>query len=157
MLNPKLHSVTAAAIIRRKDGRILVLKRADHEKVYPSHYACPGGKIEGNDTIVESVLREVKEECGLTVEKNMIIIKEKAILRKDGQTSKALSVLCKPKKTEPIVLEEKSFTEYKWVNLKELRKLKHVGLEPEFKKVEKMFKRKIDLSPFYIDTDKVTL
>lgn len=157
MQNPKLHSVTAAAIIRRRDGRILVLRRADHEKVYPGYYACPGGKTEGNDTIVETVLREVKEECGLTVDKKMIIIKEKAILRKDGQTSKALSVLCVPKKIAPIRLEADNFTDYKWVNLQELRKLKHVGLEPEFKKVEAIFKKRIDLKPFYIDSEKTVL
>ncbi len=157
MPNPKLHSVTAAAIIRRNDGRILVLRRADHEKVYPGFYACPGGKIEGNDTIVETMQREVKEECGLTVDKKMILIKEKAILRKDGQTSKALSILCLPKKISPIHLEKENFTDYKWVNLRELRKLKHVGLEPEFKKVEAIFKKRLDLKPFYIDSEKVAL
>jgi len=157
MLNPKLHSVTAAAIIRRDDGRILLLKRADHEKVYPGMYAGPGGKIEGNDTIVETVMREVKEECSLEVEPDMLILKEKAILRKDGQTSKALSVLCRPKKTEPIILEEKNFTGYKWVNLEELRQIPHVGLEPEFIKVAEIFASGADLSPFYIDTEKTVL
>ena len=87
----KLHIVTPVAVIRRDDGRILLLKRHDNETVYPSCYTFPGGKVEGNDTIEETLRKEVKEECGLDLEHGFILIKEKSIHRADGQTSKSLS------------------------------------------------------------------
>lgn len=81
----KLHIVTPVDVIRRDDGRILLLKRRDDETVYPGAYTFPGGKAEGNDTLIETLKKEVKEECGLDLEEGVILIKEKAIGRPDGQ------------------------------------------------------------------------
>src|SRR5581483_9146704 len=93
----KLHIITVVAVIRRDDARILLLKRHDNEVVYPGFYTFPGGKVEGNDTITETLHKEVGEECGLKLEPGFILIKEKSIYRKDGQTSKSLSFLCSVK------------------------------------------------------------
>lgn len=151
----KLHIVTPVAVIRRDDGRILLLKRRDDEKVYPGSYTFPGGKAEGNDTLYETLVKEVKEECGLDLNPGIILIKEKAIGRPDGQTSKSLSFLCSVENPDAVVLDEKDFTDYKWVTLEELRKLSHVGIEAEFIKVEKIYSTSRDLTPYFVDTDKV--
>lgn len=151
----KLHIITAVAVIRRNDGCILVLKRRDDEKVYPGYYTFPGGKIEDNDTITEGLCREVLEECGLKLQPGIILIKEKAIGRPDGQTSKSLSFLCRVEDDTAIKLDEKDFTDYRWVNLDELKELKHVGIEAEFIKTEMIVSSDASLEPFYIDTDKV--
>lgn len=151
----KLHIVTPVAVIRRDDGRILLLKRHDNETVYPSCYTFPGGKVEGNDTIEETLRKEVKEECGLDLEHGFILIKEKSIHRADGQTSKSLSFLCTSKNPDNIVLDKNDFTDYKWVNLDELRDLEHVGIEAEFKKVEEIYESESDNKVFFTDTDKV--
>ena len=151
----KLHIVTAVAVIRRNDGRILLLKRRDDETVYPGFYTFPGGKIEGNDTIYDTLIKEVKEECGLELEPGLICIKEKAIGRPDGQTSKSLSFLCTVKDVDVVILDTKDFTEYRWVNLEELRSLPHVGIEAEFIKVKEIYDSRCALTTFFIDTDKV--
>jgi len=151
----KLHIVTVVAVIRRDDGRILLLKRSPNEPVYPDCYTFPGGKVEGNDTFEETLKKEVGEECGLTLKPGSILIKEKAIGRPDGQTSKSLSFLCSVENTEGIAINERDFTAYKWVNLDELRDLEHVGIEAEFKKVEQIIASKASLEPFYTGTDKV--
>lgn len=151
----KLHIVTAVAVIRRADGRILLLKRRDDETVYPGHYTFPGGKIEDNDTITKGLTREVMEECGLELEPGIILIKEKAIGRPDGQTSKSLSFLCSVRDDTNIALDENDFTDYKWVNLDELRKLRHVGIEAEFIKTEEITSSGLNLEPFFVDTDEV--
>ena len=152
----KLHIVTAVAVIRRNDGRILLLKRHDNETVYPGHYTFPGGKVEGNDTLLETLQKEVKEECGLVIKPGLILLKEKAIGRPDGQTSKSFSFLCSVENTDNVVLSKNEFTDYVWVNLEELRDLKHVGIEAEFVKVKQIYESGYDLSPLFIDTDKVT-
>ncbi|MFZ2887353.1 MAG: NUDIX domain-containing protein, partial [Minisyncoccia bacterium] len=110
MSEGKLHIVTAVAVIRRDDGRILLLKRRDDETVYPGYWAFPGGKVERNETISEALIKEVKEECGLELEPGFIMIKEKAIGRADGKTSKSLSFLATVKNSENIVLDTNDFT-----------------------------------------------
>jgi 8-oxo-dGTP diphosphatase len=154
-MNQKLHILTAVAVITREDGRILLLKRADWEKVYPGAYTFPGGKVEDNDTITETLVKEVREECGLVLNPGIILIKEKAIGRPDGSTSKSLSFLCSVKSTENIVLEPNDFTDYKWVNLDELRELEHVGIEAEFIKANQITSSGLPIESFYSDTDKV--
>lgn len=151
----KLHIITAVAVIMRDDGRILLLKRRDDETVYPGYYTFPGGKAEGNDTIVKTLIKEVKEECGLDLEPGFILIKEKSIGRPDGQTSKSLSFLCSAKNPHKVVIDKADFTDYVWVNLKDLGRLDHVGIEAEFIKAEKICNSGYDLSVFYTDTDRV--
>ncbi len=151
----KLHIVTPVAVIQRGDGRILLLKRSDKEKVYPGYYTFPGGKVEGNDTIQDTLTKEVKEECGLDLKPGFILIKEKSIGRPDGQTSKSLSFLCSVEDHEKVVIDKNDFTDFKWVNSKELQSLKHVGIEAEFIKADKILKSGYSLEAFFIDTDKV--
>lgn len=151
----KLHIITAVAVIRRDDGRILLLKRRDDETVYPGFYTFPGGKAEGNDTITQTLIKEVREECGLELDSGLILIKEKAIGRPDGQTSKSLSFLCSAKNPDHVIIDRDDFTDYAWVNLRELRELEHVGIEAEFIKAEEIAKNNCDISVFFIDTDQV--
>ena len=151
----KLHIVTAVAVIRRDDGRILLLKRREDETVYPGHYTFPGGKVEGNDTISKTLVKEVKEECGLSLEPGFILIKEKAIGRSDGQTSKSLSFLCVVKDTEAVSIDEKDFTDFTWASVEELRALPHVGIEAEFIKTSEISNSHCDPRHFFIDTDQV--
>lgn len=151
----KLHIVTAVAVIQRDDGRILLLKRSDQEKVYPGHFTFPGGKVEDNDTITEALAREVQEECGLTLSEGIILIKEKAIGRPDGQTSKSLSFLCQVEDASNVTIDTNDFTEYRWVNLDELQELQHVGIVAEFEKADQIRNAHVNLEPFYVDTDKV--
>lgn len=151
----KLHIVTAVAVIKRGDGRLLLLKRSEKELVYPGYYTFPGGKVEGNDTISQTLSKEVKEECNLELKPGYILIKEKSIRRPDGQTSKSLSFLCGVVDSTNIQIDRNDFTDYVWVNLEELRKLKHVGIEAEFVKTEEIANSGYNLTPFFTDTDQV--
>jgi ADP-ribose pyrophosphatase YjhB (NUDIX family) len=51
------------AVVFDEHGRILLQHRADFDK-----WGLPGGAIEAGETLIESIVREVKEECGLDVE-----------------------------------------------------------------------------------------
>lgn len=57
--------VVAAVII--KEGRALLLQRKDDEEVYPGFWELPSGKREFNETSIEALAREVKEETGLSL------------------------------------------------------------------------------------------
>ncbi len=54
-------------VILKKDNQVLLIKRVDNAKWYPGCYAFPGGKIDGNETVLFAAMREVKEELGVTL------------------------------------------------------------------------------------------
>ncbi len=53
----------ASAVVVDEGGRILLHRRRDNDK-----WALPGGKMELGESLAECVVREVREETGLTVE-----------------------------------------------------------------------------------------
>jgi len=147
MAQNKLHLVAVVAVIRNKEGKYLVLKRGAHEVAYPSKYTFPGGKIEGNDTVEETLAREAMEEAGIVLKQGKILLKDKSFLRSDGQTAKFFSYLCEAQ--EPLNIKISSdFDDYKWVTLVELKKLPHVGIEEELIVAEELKKAGFSLDKF---------
>jgi mutator protein MutT len=55
--------VTGGAIIKDEKGRILLQKRSDY-----GNWGLPGGAMEPGESIEETMIREVKEETGLTID-----------------------------------------------------------------------------------------
>ena len=60
---------TVNTSLEKQSCRILLVQRAGHESVYPNQWELPGGHAEfGIDqTLLEAVVREVREETGLKV------------------------------------------------------------------------------------------
>ncbi len=62
-------------VLERKAARAIIIK---NKKLYLVHgryskdYKFPGGGIEGNETIIETLIREVREETGLIVKEDTI-------------------------------------------------------------------------------------
>lgn len=57
-----------------KDGKFLVIKRADDEEVFPGMWGIPGGTVEPTDPNLEAALiRECEEEVGIAIKNNAII------------------------------------------------------------------------------------
>ena len=145
--NSKVHIVAVVAVIRNNEGKYLVLKRGEHEIAYPGQYTFPGGKIEGNDTVEETLVREAEEEVGLKLKPGKILLKDKSYLRPDGQTAKFFSYLCEVENASCIKISE-DFTDYKWVTLEELKQLPHVGIEDELIAAEELHKAGFSLDKF---------
>ena len=141
----KLHIVTVVAVIHDNDGRVLVLKRRGDEVVYPDMYTFPGGKIEGFESVEETLRREVLEETGMQLKLGKILLKDKTIMRPDGQVSQSFSYLCEVEDTENVHISG-DFTDYKWIRLNDLVDIPHVGIEEELEKAEKILQSGIDLN-----------
>lgn len=56
-------SAASVAFVTR-DGKVLFVKRGDREDNFPSHWALPGGKVDGDESEEECARREAKEELG---------------------------------------------------------------------------------------------
>ncbi|MFI0412434.1 NUDIX hydrolase [Actinomadura sp. 3N508] len=98
------HSVSVSGIVRRSDGCILAIKRADDGRWVP-----PGGVLELDETPYEGVVREVLEETGLKVEPERLTGVYKNM--KLGVVS--LAILCRPVGGEPQTSDEA--TSVKWL------------------------------------------
>ncbi len=55
-------------VIATRGDEVLLLKRAEHKRLWPGLYNAPGGHVERGETPIEAAARELKEETGLNAE-----------------------------------------------------------------------------------------
>src|SRR5580658_8022146 len=63
---PARIALGVAAVIWNGQGDVLLIRRAKEPR--KGQWSLPGGKLEFGETLIEGVLREVREETGLEVE-----------------------------------------------------------------------------------------
>jgi 8-oxo-dGTP pyrophosphatase MutT (NUDIX family) len=102
------------------EKKILIMTRKN-EVVYEDIWDIPGGKLEDNNSLYESIKREVKEETGLTLTKIISVI----------STSKFVGIVeDKPlifrniylSKAEGEIHLSDEHSEFKWISTEELDK-----------------------------------
>tara|TARA_B100000787_G_scaffold129270_1_gene98139 strand:+ start:11859 stop:12311 length:453 start_codon:yes stop_codon:yes gene_type:complete len=115
------------------DQRVLLIKNERDE------WDLPGGKIEKNDDVIETLVREVKEELNLTIDNYNILLAKKYLFRK--QEIIVIVYYSKITNEEPIRLSFENI-DYNFFSYNELNQLK---LTPwamdsldEFKKTNKV-------------------
>jgi glycerol 3-phosphatase-2 len=59
---------SVAAIVRNADGHVLLQRRSDN-----GLWGLPGGAVEIGESVSAAILREVREETGLTVEVDRLV------------------------------------------------------------------------------------
>lgn len=59
-----MRNIVNALFVR--DGRILLARRSPHRPTYAGLWSFPGGHVKQNETLIEALLREVREEVGVT-------------------------------------------------------------------------------------------
>jgi 8-oxo-dGTP diphosphatase len=59
--------VAAKGIVQREDGRVLLIRRSPRSGVDPGAWDLPGGKMDYGERLVDTLVREIREETGLTV------------------------------------------------------------------------------------------
>ena len=57
----------AAAVLQRTDGTFLLAQRPP-DKIWAGYWEFPGGKVESGETPYHALVRELREELGITVE-----------------------------------------------------------------------------------------
>ena len=155
--NKLFYFVANAVVYRERDGRCLILKRSDREKVHPGKWAVPGGKLEWEqfdlkkptrvngdvldfESAVEELLaREVKEEAGINIEKELKYINSVAFVRPD-ETPAILVKFASKYRSGEVILEKDSFSDYAWVNEEEIKNYDCIlGIQKEIKSVFSLF------------------
>lgn len=54
----------AASVVRRKDGKILLMKRVNEIRLFPGKWDFPSGNVE-NESAAQAAVRELEEETGI--------------------------------------------------------------------------------------------
>lgn len=151
--------VANVVIYRESDGRCLILKRAEREKVHPGRWGVPGGKLEWQDlpirnptringkvldfeNAVEDLLaREAREEAGVEIEGRLHYINSVAFVRPD-ETPVVLVKFAAKYKSGEVVPEKGGFTDFAWVDADEVKKFPCIdGVPEEIKTVATYFKK----------------
>lgn len=131
-------------------GRFLLIKRPDDEDNFPGVWAFPGGKVEKGETVVDTILREIKEEAGLEVTREFIPLNSYSFGNSVGMT-----FLVRAKNANVIPCE---FETYRWVStLDDLKDLPRIaGIDNHLVHAMRESKRGcwLDLEDFRLDKAK---
>jgi 8-oxo-dGTP pyrophosphatase MutT (NUDIX family) len=124
-------------IIDSKSHTCLLLKRGENEKVLPGKWGHAGGKlehgdvkrlilevgsepIEGIDNILGKLAkREAKEECGLDIQEESNVLKNKVFVRPDGIPVFMATMVSEYKGGE-VLIEAGAIADYAWVSVDKL-------------------------------------
>ncbi|MBI5906507.1 hypothetical protein HY857_00440 [Candidatus Saccharibacteria bacterium] len=164
----KLFYVVANAVVYRpEDGRCLILKRDEREKVHPGKWATIGGKLEQGDLDINKpskvegdVLvfsnplfkllgREAMEEAGVTIVPPLVFINESLIVRPDGIPVQLITFGARYGGGE-VRPEKGAFTNSAWVNEVEVDSYPTIGsVSEEVKTTIAHFKTEVSLQVSY--------
>ena len=114
----QLHIVAVTCFIK-KDGKFLILKRSDKEIANPGEWTVPGGKVEGSDTILGTLVKEIREETGLEVPNDFQFLGDTEFTRPDGYHVLIPRFFIEITGGE-IVLDKNDFDDFAWVNKENL-------------------------------------
>jgi 8-oxo-dGTP diphosphatase len=102
------------------NGKLLIVQRAQNEKIAAGTWECPGGKAELREELETALKREIKEETGLNAD--VVKILYAAALNTD-QTKQfvILTYLCKS--VDHTVTLSQEHMDYRWVTRDEAKLL----------------------------------
>lgn len=152
------YCVANVVVYRENDGRCLILKRSEQEKVHAGKWCVPGGKLEWaqlditkptrmngdvldfEDAVEELLAREAREEAGIEIERELRYVNSIAFVRPDGIPTILIKFAAKYKSGD-VVPEDVAFIDYAWVNEEEVKNYECIrGIPEEIRKAIEIFK-----------------
>ena len=111
-----------AAIVR--DGQYLMIVRGAQEEHAPNTLSFPGGKVEGveavNNILEETLIREIREEVGVEVYRDMSYAESKLFLTDDGQPVVDVVFLCRYLSGTPTIGDPGEVSSIQWLAVEEV-------------------------------------
>lgn len=103
-------------ITNEDDAKILIQKRSLDRKTFPNKWEITGGKLEENETIVECIEREMREECQMKLDKVMVLA-HKFVWQQDNSV---INLQFLVKASGQYTPEEGKVSEHKWIDIKSI-------------------------------------
>jgi 8-oxo-dGTP pyrophosphatase MutT (NUDIX family) len=127
----KIHTLSGVALI--VDGKILLVKATKYRK-QKNRWSIPKGHIEGNS--LTSALKELKEETGITIDRNFNDIFEIDYKMGDNKKSMDIYVYYKNKTDILEYIDEDWSIKKKFLDPKEIIKAKFIDIEESKSKID---------------------
>jgi 8-oxo-dGTP diphosphatase len=111
------------AVIRRRD-RVLILRRSARSPQFPGQWDLPGGAVKKGQSLERALLREVKEETGLSPKIETVYhayLADWPAAPGEAIRCVGLMYLCTSKSTRAPRLRPAEHSEYAWVRRADLR------------------------------------
>lgn len=112
------YHIVVTAVILNSDKEILLSKRAEHKK-FPLMWECAGGSILKDETSVEGILREVKEELGIEFSKEDAMFLKEIRRDKVPPDFKDLWIFRRDLNPKELTFPDGEAIDAKWVSIDE--------------------------------------
>lgn len=140
--NSKFYHVIAVTFLIEKNGRFLLIKRGSNEDHYGGKWVFPGGKVEKGEDIIGTLLREVKEETGLRVQRKAAFLRSYSFTRKDNSSTVGL-VFCLKYKGGKVKLDKNS-EDFVWILPEEIKDYDTIpGIEMHIKNAQEAIQKNL--------------
>jgi len=119
-----------AAIV--SDGKLLIVKRADGEDVYPKYVEIPGGSVDYGESLFQSVEREMIEETGMKPRTLSAYLGSFDFMLRDGRKVRQFNFLIEPE-TSDVKLNPIEHSSFHWLYPTDMAYLDSVLMSPQMK------------------------
>jgi 8-oxo-dGTP pyrophosphatase MutT (NUDIX family) len=119
-----MNSRVCVSAIIEKDGKILLGRKPENVSPYPNTWLLPGGGVElENESLIDAVKREAKEETGLEItDIEQISFDEDNEPNKNGEMTHYLFLVFKAKLvSDKSVPTDNEFVKLQWFSKEELK------------------------------------
>ncbi len=115
--------VGVGAIIVNAEGKIFLAKRGKKARNEVGKWECPGGGLEFGDSFEATIIREMKEEFGITISVGEPLEALNHLIVDEKQHWVALGFMCKIINGTPKILEPDKCSEIGWFSVEEMAKM----------------------------------
>ena len=112
----KFYIVLAVGAFILKDKKLLIVKKSPYENIDAGLWTIPGGKIEKDESIIDGLKREIKEEVNLEISNYQWLGED--VFESNGFWYHAQLFLCNVKNDN--VKLEKKLTAFHWLSKDEI-------------------------------------
>lgn len=104
------------------EQKLLLLLRKSHQKMH-STWAIPGGKLESNETPIQGLMREIKEELNLFIYQNQVDFIRTVYVKKEGIDYALHLFKCQLDRYPEITLNPQEHTQYLWQEIDKVHEM----------------------------------
>jgi 8-oxo-dGTP diphosphatase len=109
----KPYNISVYTIVRNDKGELLLLKRSKDSNNNPGKWDLPGGKMDLDETLKEALMREVREETGISIVPGEVA----GHATYELPERKVIAIIVDGGYVTPSVKLSHEHTEYSWVPL----------------------------------------
>lgn len=130
-MSDPIHIVTVIVILKHRNKYLLV-QRNPEDEIFPGAWQNLGGKVEVGERLEEAIRREVEEEIGVKINKNLHpIFVQSYSWNHTKNTPRRLGIIFMfklKKKPKRLILSDE-LSDSGWFVYKEAKKLKTIGMD----------------------------